>query len=239
MTSIGLNRRLGYAVPAVVGTCALFAVVGWQAVLALPAAVLSYLAIRHYDLSLGHAASSRSEAEQFAQFLSSVHRETTVLSRPLIRSVALSHSKLPDGKIKSSLADLQARMRLGQRFEEAINTLGLEDRYSREAVQGLRSEGLGDGLGDRLGYALKRWSSNMAEGMRLADETASGSLHRYLVVSMVSTTILPSLAVFAFVGYSVLNYSLPYLLVFGAMLLYALPSVSAVVNMKVNSLYGA
>ena len=234
MTVKKMERHLAHAVPALATVLTLFVVVGWQAVLALPIAALSYLLIGYVAHGHQRAASNRTEAEQVSQFLFSTYREVTMLSRPLLHALTLSHTRLQESAAKSSLVVLLARMRLGQRFDEAIGSVQLSGPSSRTALRGLNTLRNSSEIADNL----KQGYSNITEDSNLAYEMAAGSLHRYLVVSMVCTTILPSLAIFAFIGYSVLNYSLPYMFAFGVMLLCALPSISAVVNMKVDSLYG-
>lgn len=64
-----------------------------------------------------------------------------------------------------------------------------------------------------------------------------GRLPRYLILAMVTSTILPSMLTFAFVGYSILASSAFILLVYCAILLGVLPCAYSAVRTKLSVVY--
>ncbi len=126
---------------------------------------------------------------------------------------------------------LKERMCFGQDFGSAICS---EKSLSSEVSDILTPVGYEYSKTGNILNPLKTAHSRLSRDFLIKRERAIGSNQRYLIISMVFSTILPSLAVFAFVGYSILSYSESQFLLFSTVLLSVLPGASSIIRMRLN-----
>jgi hypothetical protein len=152
---------------------------------------------------------------------------------------AIGATLAESGGSKSVFADMfrtvQGRLLLGQdvrsAFESGIRRLRLSDRA----------------LEARLIEVSNCWDAKEA-ALRVCDvmeaarrsrlELGYGALQKYLTVALLSSVILPSLALFGFVGYSMLYSSSVAFVAFSAILVAVFPVLFAFIQKRIADLHG-
>ncbi|MEM0202263.1 MAG: hypothetical protein QXR73_03740, partial [Candidatus Micrarchaeaceae archaeon] len=102
--------------------------------------------------------------------------------------------------IGSLLRELQQRLMLGQKPSEAI--------YALHADRGMGSElsGIAESYAESGSTIVpfKTLSEKLQNEQKYAASRKEGSLQKYLTLSMLASSVIPSFALFSFVGYSML-----------------------------------
>ncbi len=134
-----------------------------------------------------------------------------------------------------AICRIRGRMLLGQMLDDSIAHEPVAgNRSVAEAVERIGTEYSAKGEVHRSpGESFRSIESRI----RLDSEHALGAIHKYLVAGMVSNTVVPSMAVFAFVGYSIFYYSQAQFVLFAVVLLALLPAASRMAYTKLGELY--
>lgn len=125
---------------------------------------------------------------------------------------------------------LSAGDSVGQAFAAGIRQLGLGDAaLERRLVE----------LSDRedAKSAIQGIYGELSHRRRLRLELDFGSLQKWLTVSLLASVILPSLALFGFVGYSMLYSSGAAFVAFAALLISAFPVAFALIQRRIGEIY--
>lgn len=140
-----------------------------------------------------------------------------------------------DSAVRDFLSSIRNRLALGAMPEEAFSssTNGVDVSISGPIGKVVKSYGYGADTGITIAGEVQMLENRIEE----RKEVESGALGRYLVLSMVASTIVPSLAMFAFVGYSILESASTSIGLFDIVLLAAVPSFYAAVRAKVADIY--
>lgn len=150
-----------------------------------------------------------------------------------------AHALVTGGRVGDLLLSVKKRIMFGQNPASAIDTAlnGLKKpEVVNDAFGSLRSEYISAGgimeSAASSTITLETYSAEMKEN-------DNGKLPRYLVAAMVSSTIIPAMLTFAFVGYSILYYSALFLMAYCTLLLGVVPSLYSVIRMKLVGVYGS
>ena len=137
------------------------------------------------------------------------------------------------------LSRVSEMMYKGYSFNEAMNSIyECDDRSLRDSET--------YGFLDRIrvsGYMPPHLSNIYSEYMRFLRESEmnmdrdAGAVQRYITVSMVGGTIMPSLALFGFVGYSILNVSVVWIGMVIMAFVALLPASYGIVRARLGSSY--
>jgi hypothetical protein len=130
---------------------------------------------------------------------SSVYEQASILGGSLVNALRKSSSLGLSGTgVGYATEELAARISLGLNLDQAIHSTNTTDTIRRD-INRLVGYGNGDDLLGMIGSGLKR-----DEEMELDRiESAGYSMQKYLTLSMVSGTVIPSLALFGFTAYSI------------------------------------
>ncbi len=154
-------------------------------------------------------------------------------SMEAIRSAALTESR---STLRYAVSTAYANVKLGvpvaDAFRTSMSAAKLRDRGLRirlmEAVSGC----------DDARAAMLRLSDEVEHSGRLRLEIGFGSVQKYMTLSLLSSVILPSLALFGFVGYSMLYSSAASFAAFSMALIMVFPLVYALLRRKMSEVYG-
>jgi Flp pilus assembly protein TadB len=157
---------------------------------------------------------------------------------PFAASLASAVEILPDGSaVKAALDKASRRIELGIEPEGAVADAFAETPLGAAVIAPMlniaKNYSNGSGIGVVIDGEIDRLESTIEE----RKEADSGALGRYLVLSMVTSTIIPSLAMFSFVGYSILESASASIGLFAIVILAIIPSSYAAVRAKVADVY--
>ena len=132
------------------------------------------------------------------------------------------------------LLGVHKRLLLGAQLDEAI--------ASSCTGKGPACVALGDigreyANGRDPAIAIKNAYDRLCNTIRLEDAGNAGRLQKYLTVSMALGTVLPSFAMFAFTGYSMIYYSPALFSMFGVAMLVLMPNIFALAKAHTAGLY--
>lgn len=134
--------------------------------------------------------------------------------------------------VRSARARISMGAPVGPSFFRAIADSGIRDRQLREALAHAAS-----GCEDAKS-AMLRVCDEFAHADRVRIETGFGSMQKYMTLALLSSVILPSLALFGFIGYSMLYSSSSAFAAFSALLLTAFPVSYALLRRRMDGAYG-
>ena len=166
-----------------------------------------------------------------SEMLSSLQHIRTLLTRSKIpvsaalgRVAAVPHSR----EISKPIMEVKARLRVGQDFSQAVKSTKVSEPLVRESLQQIASS---YSSSFDIVTAIKDTHSSMFREYLEKIERFYSSVQKYTSLGMVTGTIVPSFALFAIVGYSIINTSagtfLPSLL-----FVVALPSIFSAIKLS-------
>jgi len=88
-----------------------------------------------------------------------------------------------------------------------------------------------------LSTALKNEYDCLCRGLVAKESALQGSVQKYSTVAMVSSTILPTFAIFALIGYSIVNNQATNILVFSLLLGLVLPGAYDIIRAHIAGVY--
>jgi hypothetical protein len=214
---------------------ALFLVFGDAALLALPVLVLSWLLIFIVKLQIKQDKIREYELKDAISALHVIEWRVNQGSS-FIKSLERSINTLPEREFKRFLNKVYVRSLRGEHPHAAIIAplKELKSNDVRDVVSGISNAYLNSG---RVKAALRNSIVRLENIREIKQTYETASISRYLIAIMVSGAILPSMAIFAFVGYSLLYYSASMLIIFSTFILSVIPSIYSVLNLKMVNLY--
>ncbi len=170
-------------------------------------------------------------------FLDRLYANTFYSGKPTLQ--ALDETLLEFTKSKSPFArafmKISKRMHLGEyaasAFREEIKTMRIKDRALKSKMIELCN-------GNDIKSIIENICKEFSYSERIKLEKGFGSLQKYLAVAMLASTILPSLALFGFVGYSILYGSQQIFIVFSSLLLLVFPGLFMIAKRRISGIYG-
>ncbi|MCL4374037.1 MAG: hypothetical protein M1360_04415 [Candidatus Marsarchaeota archaeon] len=147
-----------------------------------------------------------------------------------IKSYSATFGGEAQGRI---LKELWARLNLGQKLPEALKAI-----RSKGALKAAL-----DNLSDTCATSSSAIDSIRSFSRRLHNEHSyeaskrGGALQKYLTLSMIVSSVLPSFAMFSFVGYSILEPSKAQSLVFMLLITVPLPLAYSVIKARIDEIY--
>ena len=190
------------------------------------------------ELRLNQKLDYASELSDAFFVLHLMHTDMRYGGKPLhfaIGSAARSISSSAGSKMRGIVDEIGARLALGQDFGQAITTTcnGKEDAASAAMLAVCKEyQKSFDAASAIKNVYVRLWKSRS-----LSMEKGYGSLQKYLTISMALSAVLPSFAVFAFVGYSMVYYSTALLSGFMITMLVVLPDLYALLKMHIAGVY--
>ncbi|MGC8538098.1 MAG: hypothetical protein ACP5MZ_03925 [Candidatus Micrarchaeia archaeon] len=172
------------------------------------------------------------DAERFLEY---VYINSQMLHKSMLASLERAIDMLDRGNMRNKMSTARNMIACGEDANSAIgsqlSTQGIRKRADTKYVRVLsylNGKDFGAGIADVHRELVAERNLNMS--------VAYGSLQKYLSANMLFGTILPSMAMFGFVGYSLINYSnmVMFLLIFA--MLVVIPAAYAVLQNKLRSL---
>ncbi|MDE1833029.1 MAG: hypothetical protein KGH58_01275 [Candidatus Micrarchaeota archaeon] len=135
----------------------------------------------------------------------------------------------------NALLEVTNRMRLGQDLDEAVQALKQSSRSPSLAPLYEFGRDYRDGM--EPGTSLKGIVDEYNAKQRVGSERFISKLQKQVTVSMALGTVVPSFAMFVFVGYSIVYYSAFQYLAFAITMLLVLPCASSALRASVAGQY--
>ncbi len=226
------NEPVADAVPYGIAALAMFVAVGIDAMLALPVIAMSFAIVLKIKLVLRRRKQSEKDFNDAISAFKTMHHKVGK-GMPFASSISDVFSKMGSSAVGRALNAARERILLGQLNGDAI----LEECAKLEGDVSEALCRLGVSHTDQMQGKLIEVANEMERKRATKAEVGASALNKYLLLSTVANTILPSLAIFAFVGYSILYYSAPSLLGFSLLLLLVFPTISSLIRAKVGQVY--
>ncbi len=213
----------------------IFLVFGAAALISVPILAISWLLIFICKSRINLKRVKEHELKDAISALRIIERDIN-LGASLISSLHKAFNAVPGRELRSFLNSLYARSVRGERPDNAMisSVSGLKSNEVKDAMLGIANAYSSSGS---VQAAIRSGISKL-EGFRddkLSSEAASMSRNSMAV--MVLGTILPSMAIFTFVGYSMLYYSASMLIMFSTALLVVVPAVYSTLKLKMVGFY--
>ena len=218
-----------------ISVAVLYAVFSTSALLALPVVSAIYLLL----VLLDSRASYRIKRERDSEYISSAMLllHSAIAARlPMAGAVShlLDRIKETHSPAHGLFSRLYARLLHGQQIDYAISSESTRMVGNADAVHAMESVGMEYSSSSEVRHSLLQGHERIAAGIALKRERASASMARYLILSMVFSTVVPSLLLFGFISYSIIAYSSIGFLVFSITILSLMPSVIDAIGVKIN-----
>ncbi len=126
------------------------------------------------------------------------------------------------------------KLLLGAQLDEAIASTCTGTGHACAALSDVGRE---YAKGREPTLAIKNAYNRLYNAIKLEDAGNAGKLQKYMTVSMALGTVLPSFAMFAFTGYSMVYYSPTLLSMFGVAMMVLMPNIFALVKAHAAGLY--
>ncbi len=196
-----------------------------------------FVVITISDLSYSNKVRLKREVEELESVSDSLYRGLSRNERfenSLSSAIAGIDSR---GECYAALDTVARAMRSGSSFAEAVRVAAAYLSANSATLSFLKRAG-------SSGYSAPSASAVRAEHMHILSmrnemmERDSGSVQRYITMSMVAGTIFPSFVLFGFMGYSILNFSTFGVSILLIALLVLIPGVYSVVRARLAGVYG-
>ncbi|MCL4389700.1 hypothetical protein M1397_03810 [Candidatus Marsarchaeota archaeon] len=209
---------------------------GMVALLAIPFVALSGILALLCRNRIESKEADATEVRQTAASLAYI-KEEVAAGRDTFNAISVAALASPEGVVKDLLSGISRRIAAGEDFGTAANAEAesIKIREIREAFSNMANE---YSISGRLEEAARSSVIALDGALNGLRSSKKSSLNRYTVLSVVAAAVLPGMATFAFVGYSLLYYSATVLLLFCMFMLSVMPSFYSVINVKLASLYG-
>lgn len=222
-------------VPSIVAFAAALIAAGAKAILIIPVIFAVSLAVASYSDLTARRKEKEADLKELSSTVGLLGSRMRDAKTSLFSGILDAAGKAGGTtKVSALLLKLRKRMLFGQDLETAIYS---EDEGGSWIAGILKPIGREYSKTGSIADPLKTAHNRLSRDSKVKMERAIGSNQRYLVISMVFSTILPSLAIFAFVGYSILSYSDTLFLLFSAVLLSVLPGASVVIRLRLDENY--
>lgn len=236
MKKAGISNLIDI-VPSIAAGVVLFLVFGPVSLVMFPVIALAYLAFAVYKRGIKSAGALKREIKESEKAMRAIHSNVEA-GTCLVESIGRAVRVAADGSaIGKALASVKERILLGQGLREAINA-----EAPRHCSYGIVADALAPlefeyGATGGVSGSAANSAAALEKRHREIKENEGGRLPRYLIMSMVSSAVLPSMATFAFVGYSILYYSAIFLMLYCTVLLGVFPNIYSAFRMKISGLY--
>jgi hypothetical protein len=137
-------------------------------------------------------------------------------------------------RVYDLLLRVQKKLLLGAQLDEAVSSTCTGTSPACVAWGNVGKEYAN---GREPALAIKNAYDRLYNTIKLEDAENAGKLQKYLTVSMALGTVLPSFAMFAFTGYSMVYYSPMLFSLFGVAMLVLMPNIFALVRAHTAGLY--
>ncbi len=236
MKNVNLRNLIDF-VPSIAAGAVLLIVFGPVSLAMFPVIAVASLALVAYKRGIKAGSALKREIKESANAMRLAHSGAAkgiCLTESIERAV---RSAAGGSGIRKLLTRVKERTIFGQALPEAISAEASRNHDYPIAIGALAPLALeysatGSVNGSAAGSAValeKRYNE--------IKENENGRLPRYLIMGMVSSAVLPSMATFAFVGYSILYYSATFLMLYCTVLLGVFPNIYSAFRMKVSGLY--
>ncbi len=186
----------------------------------------------YYEARARAGAEERREMLRLAAFLHSLYLELRYGKRTLYSCLSRSCASLEsDSAMLRTIRRAMRMVELGCGFDEALRAACASQ--SSGACRVLLSIAAEYGATGMLASAVRNAYDTLRADARRAGAAARGTLERYVSIGMVSSTVVPSMALFGFIGYAIMGQGAIALPAIVALLLYVLPCCHAAITSKV------
>lgn len=221
------------SVPFVIAYVTLFYVAGLESVFAIPILMVCFLIVFCFDYKMFESANEKRENVSFASLLGVLYTNITANAMPFSASLASALQK-STSEAREALSEIVRRNSLGQDFSTAFQQCNKpKNKKVNNALSILEKEYKAK---IEIRHSLKSAANAINADALLDREKAAGALNKYVILGMVCSTILPSLATFGFVGYSILYPPTEILLPFSMLLLVVFPASYLIVRAKISEI---
>lgn len=232
MLAVPRDFLLSVIVPSAMALSAIIIANGYNAIFAAPIVIAVSLFAGTYYSVMSRRRRKDTEIKELSSAIGLLGSRMKSAKIPLFSGMSeVAHRSNRDTAVSKAFLRLRERMHFGQDLKSAICS---DSSLSREASDILKPIGYEYSKTGNILNPLRAAHDRLSREFLIKRERAIGSTQRYLVISMVLSTILPSLTVFAFVGYSILSYSESQFLLFSTVLLSVLPGASSIIRMRLN-----
>jgi len=203
-----------------------------------PIITLTYAAIYASDRKLEHGKAVKKEQRELMRALTTLYTYLHDYKKPI--SVSLDagiNATDEESTTHNLLYKIHLRQMAGQDFAEAIiaeckaqnpaNFVATSlNRIANEYTETLN-----------LSTASKNEYDHLCRGLVAKESALQGSVQKHSTIAMVSSTILPTFAMFALIGYSVINNQVANILIFSILLGLVLPGAYAIIRAHIAGIY--
>jgi hypothetical protein len=177
------------------------------------------------------AVNARGERESVIQALETIHNETYVLGGSTPASIKrIAGIAGLEARVRDFFVEVGSRISLGEQLGQALSKAKGGSAF-RQA--GDIAGALDEDSGDSIRCALDEEDRKSAE----RHELEAYSVQKYLTLNMVCSTVIPSLALFGFVGYSIMGSSAVAALAFTTAFTAAIPLAYRAVRIRLAHFY--
>lgn len=195
------------------------------------------LAVTLSELVLHRKAERSKERDAVLFALQQVHSGIKYNGRSLLASIndylAAADTSLC-AEVYGLLSGVQKRLFLGAQLDEAVSSTC---RGANPACVALGDVGREYANGREPTLAIKNAYDRLCNTIKIESARNAGKLQRYLTVSVALGTVLPSFAIFAFTGYSMIYYSPQMFSFFCVAMLVLMPNIYALARAHTAGLY--
>jgi hypothetical protein len=204
----------------------------------VPASLIQILAVQVFLLARERRYAGSGALRTMSGFFQALEKELGDKGKSVLCSLSYMERGAEE-KTAGFACMVRMRMSLGYDFG---NSVRLASRASKAlAMQGLHLDALcAPNASDlqTIGTVSRAIHNEIEEQGAVATENGVGAFQRYMAIGMVFSTILPSISLFAFIGYSIFSYSEYQLLAFSIALCTAFPTISMLINLKAGEIHG-
>ncbi len=208
-------------------TGALYLSSGVQFVYAMPIIAATSAIVFVATRRMRDKTEERRSANDFASSLERAYESMTTRGISLLAALGgMNHPKL--GQVRKRIA-------LGEDAGRAFDAEKRSDNVDiSQSMKSILNEYTNN---TEIASSLKASSQNISRARLVRKEAAVASTQKYVALSMVSSTIVPSLMTFGFVGYTIVNNSYSALLLFSVLMLAVLPCITTLIRVRINELF--
>ncbi|MGC8651960.1 MAG: type II secretion system F family protein [Candidatus Micrarchaeia archaeon] len=178
-------------------------------------------------------ASALRERSDLASALELVYMEMKYGKKSLLESIDRYADAFGTGHPGDTLKELRSRLALGQKLPEALRATSAKSSLGTM----LRSMAEACSTSSSALEPFRAFSEKLRTEHRYEASRKGGSLQKYLTLGMLVSSVLPSFALFSFVGYSMLAPSMAQAFAFMLLITVLLPLAYSVIRVHVNEIY--
>ncbi len=176
--------------------------------------------------------------DEMERFLEYVYVNSRMLRKGMLESLDRAVSMLGcESGLYRKMRKVRNMVACGEGFGSAITAHEAAYRIADKCI-GKYAHVLAHVDGREFSTGIEDMHRELLEERSTHESIAYGSMQKYLTANMLFSTVLPSMAMFGFVGYSLIDYSGEVMFVFLLALLVALPAAYAAMQYRIGLLDG-